>query len=196
MSDISFACQCGATQWSCRSDRSAARLKCYCKDCQAFANHLNASKALDEHGGTDLVQTNPMGAQITKGRDNIAALRLSPKGLMRWYTTCCNTPVANTLSNPGVAFLSLMLTNAQNGADQFGPVICHANTKCAHGDGAPTSDYGIGKMMRKFAKRAVGARISGAYKDNPFFNFPERTPIATTTVLTKDQRDAATPRQG
>lgn len=194
MDTVTFTCRCGETHWQAPAVKSAARLVCYCKDCQAFANHLNASHVLDENGGTEITQTSPKSVTFTKGADNIKCLRLSPAGLMRWYAGCCDTPIANTLPNPGVPFIGFLMANAQGPHEKFGPVLALANTKGARGPGAPTEDKGLKTVMAMFAKRAAGARLTGAYKDNPFFNFPERQPIVTPHVITKTERNAATPK--
>ena len=40
----------------------------------------------------------------------VALLRLSPRGLFRWHTSCCNTPIGNTATGPGMAFVGLVHT--------------------------------------------------------------------------------------
>jgi len=39
----------------------------------------------------------PAQVSIHEGSEQIRCLRLSPKGLFRWYAGCCNTPLGNTL---------------------------------------------------------------------------------------------------
>ena len=42
-------------------------------------------------------------------------VRLTPKGLFRWHTTCCNTPVGNTL-RPSVPFVGIVAQAFDGGA--------------------------------------------------------------------------------
>ena len=42
-----------------------------------------------------------------QGQHRIVGLRLTPKGLFRWYASCCNTPVGNTLT-PAIPFVGIV----------------------------------------------------------------------------------------
>jgi len=59
--------------------------------------HLRAEAALMPDAGVALYQTRPDCVHIDDGAEHLACLRLSPKGLLRWYASCCDTPLANTL---------------------------------------------------------------------------------------------------
>lgn len=37
--------------------------------------------------------------------ENLACLRLTDKGLLRWYSTCCQTPIGNTSANWKISFV-------------------------------------------------------------------------------------------
>jgi hypothetical protein len=77
--------------------QNANRGVCYCKDCQAFAHFLGKDgETLDERGGTDVTQVLPKNIAFTQGTEILACIRLTEKGLLRWYAGCCNTPVVNT----------------------------------------------------------------------------------------------------
>ena len=97
--------------WSVETGAGGTHVICYCADCQTFARHLGQSEtALDADGGTEIFQTLPDAVRITRGADSLALLRLGPKGLMRWYAGCCNTPIANTLANPRtLPFIGMIL---------------------------------------------------------------------------------------
>ncbi|MFX6869136.1 DUF6151 family protein, partial [Acinetobacter baumannii] len=79
----------------------------YCDDCQAFAHRLGRADLLNAQGGSDIVQVAPAALTFVKGQNRIAGMRLTPKGLFRWHTTCCNTPVGNTLG-PAIPFVGLI----------------------------------------------------------------------------------------
>ena len=75
-------------------------MTCYCRDCQAYAHALgNAGAILDDLGGTDIVASLQQHVMLSQGTDALACLSLSDKGLLRWYASCCNTPIANTARN-------------------------------------------------------------------------------------------------
>jgi Family of unknown function (DUF6151) len=63
---------------------------------------------LNDRGGSDSIQIAPAALRFTKGQDQIEGLRLTPKGLYRWYAKCCNTPVGNTRA-PALPFVSMLV---------------------------------------------------------------------------------------
>jgi len=70
------------------------RCVCYCRDCQAFAHFLGKVDAiLDERGGSEIIQVLPRNLTFTQGIELLACMRLTEKGLLRWYAACCNTPI-------------------------------------------------------------------------------------------------------
>ncbi len=100
---LALACRCGRVRGQAleASAASGSRLFCYCDDCQAFGDFLaqaGASRELmDPYGGTDIFHTAPTRIRITEGADQLRCMRLSAKGLFRWYTDCCKTPVGNMI---------------------------------------------------------------------------------------------------
>ncbi|XYH92920.1 DUF6151 family protein [Sorangium sp. So ce1128] len=43
------------------------------------------------------MQVAPSSISFDRGSELIAAVRLTPKGLYRWYASCCKTPLGNTV---------------------------------------------------------------------------------------------------
>jgi hypothetical protein len=116
MSEFKLQCKCGQLQGLVRdfSVWRSTRAVCHCADCQAYARHLDelsdqGGNTLDEFGGTDVLQMTP--AQITfhQGAEQLRCLRLTAKGLYRWYADCCKTPIANTIA-PGLPFVGIVHT--------------------------------------------------------------------------------------
>ena len=97
--EVQVRCRCGEVVGvvTNASPQKVNRVICYCDDCQAFAHHLGRADLLNAQGGSDIVQVAPASLTFVKGQNRIAGVRLTPKGLFRWHTTCCNTPVGNTL---------------------------------------------------------------------------------------------------
>src|ERR1700737_3634692 len=98
--DIPLRCRCGHVRGVADvSPSTGFRFVCYCKDCQAFAYFLERADMLDSAGGTDIFQMPPARMKLTEGTDAMRCLRLSDK-VLRWYTDCCWTPIANTAADP------------------------------------------------------------------------------------------------
>jgi len=132
-------CRCGALQGTLANARHVNHAVCYCSDCQAFAHYLgNPSQILDARGGSDIVQTQPKNLIFTQGSEQLACIRLTPGGLLRWYSRCCRTPVGNTLATPKLSFIGLLHCclgeDAASLQKSFGPV-----TAWVHTDGARES---------------------------------------------------------
>lgn len=182
-----FSCRCGAMRWSVAATAPGCHVECYCADCQSFARHLGADDLwLDADGGTEAFHTLPRHVRFTAGEQNLRALRLGPKGLIRWYAGCCNTPIANTLASPRLPFVGLVLRPGQAG---FGPLVTKANT-----DGAqrPVRGFGKGHAIAGVLWRAAAARLAGRNRPNPFFDAAGH-PTVTPRILTLDERNAARP---
>ncbi|WP_018015454.1 DUF6151 family protein [Teredinibacter turnerae] len=137
---VPLACSCGAVKGELNVvPGDFFHVACLCCDCQAFAAQLGREDfVLDSSGGSELFQTYPAYFKITEGAEHIRALQLKPKGLFRWYTACCNTPLANTMKSAHVPFvgLSVKLMQFDSAADKsaaIGPVTLRAFGKHARG---------------------------------------------------------------
>ena len=162
----SWRCDCGDVEFTL-SNAKGTRCVCYCADCRAFLTHLGRQEIADQAGGTDLFQTTPDRLELFKGADKLACLRLSEKGPLRWYTTCCNTPVCNTGAIRALP-LATLLVRSFDDQSAAGPVIAHVNLKGAisHVEGATGN---LGKFVRRFLGSALIAFVSGRYRKTPFF---------------------------
>jgi Family of unknown function (DUF6151) len=89
------------------SPSTGCRVLCYCKDCEAFARFLERADVLDAAGGTDIFQMPPGRVNLTAGTDAVRCLRLSNRGVYRWYTDCCRTPIGNT-AGPRVPLIGVI----------------------------------------------------------------------------------------
>jgi uncharacterized protein DUF6151 len=192
--DHPLQCTCGTLKGTVSDLRRVNRVICYCKDCQAFAHFLGrAPDILDAKGGTDVIQTLPANVTFTAGQDVLACMRLSDRGLLRWYTKCCNTPIGNTLVDYKISFIGLIHTcvdSSNRSLDEsFGPVRMWSFTKGAKGtvDSRPVAM--IAGILR-FIAMVMRARINGAYMRTPLFSARTGAPIVTPKVLSPSERDA------
>ena len=190
-------CQCGTLKGYVGPPEIANRAVCYCKDCQAFAHFLERpdDAALNELGGTELVATLPKHVHFTQGLDALVCMSLSDHGLLRWYTSCCKTPIANTPRDFKTSYVGLVHSclgkQAPSLQDSFGPVRMVLQTKSAKGPVKSTPVSNLVTLL-KIMKAVIATRISGSYKRNPFFVEDSGTPIRRPRVLTKAERARVT----
>lgn len=141
---------------------------------------LGASDILDECGGCDLYQVAPEAAHFVKGADRVAWTKMTDKGPARWFTTCCHTPLANTLTTRTIPFLTIQTTYLSN-KDALPPIEIRVFRKFAKGR-VPDSEYGQGRLFREFVVRSLMSRFSGGWRRNPLFDDIGK-PIATNVSL-------------
>jgi hypothetical protein len=187
-----LSCRCGSLQGSvARTDRANHGV-CYCRSCQAYAHFLGSPRdVLDQLGGTDVVATIPKFVTFSKGRQFLACMSLSPNGLLRWYASCCNTPVGNTPRNYRVSFVGLVHNCLENAGipveASFGPVRMRAHRYGAKGE-APSMPWRTFTSVLRFGASLASARLGGGYRVTPFFD-ASGTPIVQPGVLTQPERE-------
>jgi hypothetical protein len=202
--EIELACRCGAVHGWLRgvSPSAVNRVVCHCDDCQAFVHHLGRADLLDEHAGSDIVQVAPNALTYDRGVEHIAGLRLAPKGLHRWYASCCKTPLGNTAATPQLPFVGVLhevfhrITSAAERAELFGePRGSVFGQYATNGAPAGSTQVPLGLIVRTLGLMA-GWKLSGKTWPHPFFDRGRRAPRYPVTVLTQDQRAALRARCG
>lgn len=167
-------------------------LKCYCKDCQTAANVLGYQDTLDEWGGTSIFQTVPRNVEFDRGQRHLACLRLSPKGMLRWYASCCNSPLFTTLPNSRIAMAGMNMARIEESdREPFGPIVGAYSTNGARNAPKGMKDRGIPKAFALILWRAIKAQLRGD-SGAPFFD-ANGQPVVTPRVLTLEERKAARP---
>ncbi|CAA9421249.1 MAG: hypothetical protein AVDCRST_MAG51-2011 [uncultured Ramlibacter sp.] len=180
-----FQCLCGTLRGEVHEPRRAMRAVCYCRDCRTYAHWLGKpQQVVDALGGTDIVATHARYVRLTAGATSLACMSLSPRGLLRWYASCCHTPVANTPRGwklPYVGLVHTGLARVQPLETSFPPVQMDINIGSALG---PTPKRGGPMAMAKFGGMVLGfsmARLTGGYRSTPFFD-QEGRPVAPVKV--------------
>jgi hypothetical protein len=177
------------------SPSSGFRFVCYCKDCQAFARFLERPDVLDPAGGTDIFQMAPGRVRLTSGTDALRCLRVSDKGVLRWYTDCCRTPIGNTADRPGFPIVAVIHsfmdheTDGRSRAEVLGPALCRIYDRSAVGPLPP--DAPPPPSFAAFARRAskmLGWWLRGLARPTPFFDERTKAPRAEPRVLTPADR--------
>jgi len=190
MDTVDLECFCGVTKGELQvvSNKKSFHVHCLCKDCQSFASYLdNEDKILDEYGGSELFQTYPAYMKITQGAENLACIQLKEKSLMRWYTSCCNTPVANTMTSAKMPFMGLSIKFMKFASEEdklriLGPVIMKAFGKSARGEKPHDAHDTFPKLfMPRILKFMLMGFLYSKYEPSPFF--AGRKPVYVPKVL-------------
>jgi Family of unknown function (DUF6151) len=196
--DIPLRCSCGTLRGVAVavSPGNGCRVVCYCGDCQAYARFLSHAGTTDAWGGTDIFQMAPNSVRITAGADALRCVRLSDKGMYRWYCGACKTPVGNSMSArvPFIGLIHSFMDHAGDGRtrdDVLGKPIGYTQTKSAIGTlpaPAPGSSRlrVIGRSVRLLAKWW----LTGAASPSAFFDEKTHAPRSLPRVLRSDERRA------
>lgn len=195
--EVELGCRCGEVHgWaSGLSPRAVNRAVCYCEDCQAFLHYLGRSELLDVHGGSDIVQMAPRAVSFDRGMERIVAIRLTPKGMHRWYASCCKTPLGNTLT-PSIPFIGMVpevfrgAPDARRRDELFGPSRGGIFGQHAIG-GAPEGSTRLNLGMLAHALRLMlGWKLGGKTWPHPFFDHATRAPSYPVSTLAPNERAA------
>jgi hypothetical protein len=193
--DAELHCRCGDVRGLVAkpSPNVVNRMVCYCDDCQAFLQYLGRADLLDAHGGTDIVQVAPASLSFDRGNDRIVGVRLTPKGLYRWYASCCNTPVGNTLG-PAIPFVGIVAQAFDGGAhgldDVFGKPIAAVQGRYAVGDAPEGSTRFPTRLVLRALGLILGWRLRGQTWPHPYFDHATRAPSHPVTTLSRSEREA------
>ena len=180
-------CRCGTVRGQVEGSGVSVRVICYF-DCRAFARYLGRdTEVLDAQGGTEIVQVAQPRLKFTHGAEHIAAMRLSEKGMVRWFAACCKSPIGNSMADPRISFVGLIHTTLDRARldRDFGTEVALVNTRSALGEQAPKPRGLVGVMVR-FIWIVVSARLSGRWKASPLFT-PAGSPIVHPIVLTLEE---------
>ena len=166
---------------------SGNRVVCCCSDCQAFAHYLEQDNILDEFGGTDIYQTSQAQISIQQGRDQLRSMRLTEKGLLRWYTACCNTPVGNSI-NAKMPFIGVIhnFLDLPDFAAALGPVRAYVQTQDALGTPnypKHSEKFPLGITVRIIRKMLIW-KLQGKSTPSAFFN-DDGKPVSKPLILSQ-----------
>jgi hypothetical protein len=195
--DVELHCQCGQVSGRVRdaSPQTVNRAVCYCDDCQAYLHYLGRIDLMSAHGGTDIVQVAPASLTFDRGAERIVGVRLSPKGLYRWYASCCKTPLGNHVG-PSIPFVGIVVQAFERPDDVFGKPMGGIQGKYAIG----TPPEGTNKLNLRLIvhamKMILGWRLSGKTWPHPFLDRATGSPTRPLTTLTRAERDALRPLCG
>ena len=181
---IDLRCDCGTVRGTVNevSRANAQRVVCYCRSCRAYAERLGRTHELDALGGTDLVQTTSGRLSLTEGMDRIACMKMTPRGVLRWFATCCNAPISTCAPTPalpiyGIRRAALAIDEAALDR-RLGPVSARVFASHAKGD-VRTLGPGTTRLLPLILRNirlVLRARRAGEHRRSPFFD-PSGQPI-------------------
>lgn len=187
---VPLRCRCGQAQ-GCVDlvPRSSMHVMCYCDDCRAFVHALGRSDVLDGFGGSELLVTTPSTLKLSSGLDGLRCLRLSEQGMLRWYWSCCNTPLANTTAKAGVPFVSIHRAFIHlDVSDVLGPMK-RVQARFAIGSPPPGAERSQSlATVATIMCFLLVERLRGGHKPNPLFTGGR--PAVAPRVLSPTERGA------
>jgi hypothetical protein len=191
-------CRCGCLRGVADglSPSAGFRFVCYCVDCQTFARFLERLDVLDPAGGTDIFQMPPARVRFTAGMNVLRCVRLTNRGVLRWYSDCCRTPIANTAGPrfPLIGVVHTLIDDEAGGRSRdevLGPPLCRVYEHSAFGP-LPTNappPPSLGVFVRR-ASKMLGWWVCGLARPSPFFDDRTNAPRADPRVLTPSERAA------
>jgi hypothetical protein len=189
--DVPIRCRCGKLRGAALGigPDAGTHLVCYCNDCQAFARFLGGDDILDSHGGTSIFHMAPAKLRLDDV-ETLRCVRLSEKGMYRWYCGSCKTPVGNTMGPrfPFIGLIHSILDHASTGRSReelLGKPL-HFATKSAVG--RVPEETSTARMMARSVRKIVKWWIAGG--DTPFTDPRTRAPRVEPQVLTPSERQA------
>lgn len=192
---MEIQCECGKfrAQLTKFPKNTPGRLKCYCDDCQSYLHYLNRADLLDENGGTEIIPAYPSDIELTAGKEVLRCTRLSPKGMFRFSTSCCNTPILNTDPKRPWAGIHRRVYTVKDPTRldrELGPIKSSIMGKYAKGTPPPgTPEKFDFKGMTVVVPYILKGVLLGKAKRSPFFENGE--PVVVTKVLSLDERKTA-----
>lgn len=194
MTEMPLRCACGKLKGTARlSPAEGVHVVCFCGDCQAFARFLGRKDLLDAWGGTHIFQTAPSALQFTEGSDALRCVRLSAKGMHRWYCGDCKTAIGNTLG-PRVPFVGLISSivdfksTGRSLDDVVGKPLAYGFPEAAIGGPPPhTKPNPKLRFLAKVSASLAKWWVTGKGSPSPFFD-EEREPRAKVQILSPDER--------
>lgn len=191
--ELNISCECGKVQGVVRKDgyKYGVHFVCLCDDCQAYAHFLGkVTETLDQNGGTDVLPVFPARFQFTSGKENIQCVRLSEKGIYRWYAGCCKAPLANSL-NAKMGYIGLIVRRITNKDREkiLGPLAGRVMAKFGIPPLPPDASLGTPpKVVFEAIKGILRVNVFRLKRPTPFFEDSGR-PIVKPYVLTPSERE-------
>ncbi len=137
-----------------------------------------------------MLATLPRFVAFDRGLERLHCVSLAPKGLYRWCAACCRTPIGNTPCNQKLSYLGLVRGCVDVSADALDSALGPARMKVSTDSALERMHSTPRETLRglvKVVRNVGGARLSGGYRENPFFRAGTARPLVAPTVLSFEQ---------
>ena len=192
--ELTLRCRCGTVRGVARdvAPSTVNHCFCYCDDCQAFAHFLGrADEVLDPYGGTEITQMSQANVGFTAGADKVAAMRLTATGMIRWYASCCRTPIGNTMATSAMPFIGVIKAFIDAPSAALGPIRGRGFAKSAKGGPAAVPRDGLPEivMIARVLAKVLRWRLRGDHKRSALRDAATGKPLAEPRVLGEAERE-------
>jgi hypothetical protein len=181
---LGFACICGQLRGELYDISPAAytRILCHCADCRSAYTHLG----LADPEKVDILQTTQDRVRIQQGGENLRVFRHTPRGALRWYATCCGTPLFHTPLRQRLVHVG-MNADRLDQPDDVGRIMAETFIP---GPGGKQTHKGMVRMVSRMVSRMAAKNLSGEWRGTPFFG-DDGAPAREPKLLTREERAAA-----
>ncbi|MEP5729137.1 MAG: DUF6151 family protein [Sulfitobacter sp.] len=185
MTDAPFSCSCGKIKGTLAhaTPKGGNHLLCHCSSCRAGALYCNVPLAPGQP--VDLFQTLPENVTLSCGQDQLEPFSFGAKNLLRWKAKCCGVQVFSSQRSPKLPVIALVTERLEN-PEVIGPILSEAFVPKP---GGKAGHKNVMAFVKVFG-RAIGARLSGRWRQTPLFNAPDFEPIAAITQISSQDRKA------
>ena len=184
MTDVPFSCTCGGIKGTLHgaSPTAGNHVRCYCASCRAAVLFTTGRDVGTD--GVELYQTTPDKITFSQGQEKLAVFSFTPAKLLRFRASCCGVQMFTMLPTPKFAFTGVM-TDLLTDANAIGPVASEAFLPQPDGS---TRHRSVARLFGGTIWRALVARVTGRWKDTPFFDIKTGKPVAEIYVPTAAER--------
>ncbi len=196
--EVPLRCRCGRVRGVVTdvAPETVNRLVCYCDDCQAFAAFLGQPGVTNGAGGTDVCHVAQSRVKILEGEDELRCMRLSEKGMIRWFAGCCRTPIGNTINGrlPAIGLVHSFMDHETDGRSRdsvLGKPVASVYGRFAIGE-PPPGVHRIAplSLVVRTIRLVATWWITKKGTPSPFFHPGTLAPKVAPQVLRPDEREA------
>lgn len=147
---------------------------------------------LDDLGGVQLFNFRGSALTIAAGQEHIACLHMTDRPVLRWYASCCETPLFNSYATTRIPFFDIFREVLEDDTSLAGLVAAerHLFVQSATGDGSHLRHMSVAALLWRTAPRLLREYASGGRHRSPLFDPASGTPLTTPRRVTPSERSA------
>ena len=182
--DTPFACSCGKLGGVLLAvdPNQGTHAECHCTSCRCGEIYCGQPDPAPDPVG--IFQTSADKVRIDRGQEHLAVFSFGETNLLRWYADCCGSPMFNTLRNPKLGFAGVR-TSCLADTAPLGPIVATGFIPTENGK---QKHRGLPVMVWRTLRRMTGDRLSGRWKNGPFFDSTTLQPIRPVKIVSAEER--------